>query len=80
MVTAAIILFLGAGLVTGILQFSLATIRCGKLPVTASDFAASHSYELPEDPRYGPSPLDTRYFCSKGEADSAGYHHFAFPL
>lgn len=80
LVTAAVIVFLGVGLVTGILPFAVATVGCGRLPVIASNFAASYSYQLPEDPRYGPNPLDRVYFCSKEAAESAGYRHVAFPL
>ena len=80
LVTVVVIVFLGIGLVTGLLPFAVATVVCGKWPVTASAFAGSFSYELPEDPRYGPSPLDTRYFCSKEAAEKAGYRHVAFPL
>jgi hypothetical protein len=34
-------------MVSGVLPFALNTIRCGKLPVVASTFAASYSYKVP---------------------------------
>ena len=62
------------GTITGLLPFLAATIKCGHLPVIASDFAASYSYTLPGHNGYFPS-IFNRYFCSEAEAQAAGYNN-----
>lgn len=49
-------------------------VRCGRLPVLATNFAAADSYEEPGDYDYGPSFFTSGYFCSAAEAEQAGYH------
>ena len=78
--TGVVLFLLFVGLVTGVLPFALNTIRCGKLPVVASRFAASYTYKIPGDPGYGPGLFDYDFFCSKEEAERSGFHHSPFPF
>lgn len=63
-----------AGAITGVIQFSIATIRCGQLPVAATNFAAAYTFELPGEKGYGPS-IFNQYFCTRKEAEHAGFRH-----
>ena len=78
--TAIVLFVLFVGLVTGVLPFVLNTIRCGKLPVVASRFAASFTYKIPGDPGYGPGLFNYDFFCSKEEAEHTGFHHSPLPF
>jgi hypothetical protein len=79
LVTAAVILLV-VGVVTGVLPFLLNTVKCGKPPVVASRFAAAYSYKVPGDPGYGPGLFNYDFFCSKEEAERAGFHHDTLPF
>lgn len=68
------VILLGAGLITGYLQFGIATVVCLKPPVAATTFAAAYSYELPGEPLYGPSPFN-QYYCNERDAKNAGFRH-----
>lgn len=46
-------------------------IKCGGRPVTATDFAASRTYTVPNGQIY--YALDDVYFCTEQEAQAAGY-------
>ena len=75
MIVIAAVILLVLGMVSGVLPFALNTIRCGKLPVVASTFAASYSYKVPGDPGYGPGLFNDVFFCSKEEAERVRFHH-----
>ena len=60
------------GWIGGVNGYVITYIGCGSPPVSASDFAASFSYELPGDEGYGPGPFQ-QYFCTENQAQSAGY-------
>lgn len=55
-------------------QYPLYLVKCGGIPIVASSFAAGYDYQRPGDPGYGITPFTNRYFCSEGEAHTAGYH------
>lgn len=66
---------------TNIMAFAYNTIRCGKMPVEASNFAASYSYSLPgdKDYEYGTGVLASYYdFCTEAEAEAEGYSRSIF--
>jgi len=80
LIGAAVVILLVVGILSGVLPFALNTVTCGKLPVIASTFAASYSYKVPGDPGYGPGLFNYVFFCSKEEAERAGFHHDTFPF
>ncbi|MFC4119282.1 hypothetical protein [Nonomuraea zeae] len=53
-------------------------VRCGGLPVVASDFAAAMSYNVPGDENYAVTPFDGIFFCTEKEAEAARFHHYDF--
>ena len=56
-------------------HFIMAIDRCKGLPLTASTFAASWSYDSPTSENYsGPNLFDSAYFCKSKEAEEAGYN------
>lgn len=57
-------------------RFPVYVVTCGKLPVIADNFAASHSYNIPGDNGYIVTPLTGDYFCSEDDAKRAGFHRF----
>ena len=59
-------------LIFPILTYPFHVIRCGGLPVTASNFAAGYDYFLPGDRGYL-GLFNNKFFCSEVEAKS-GYH------
>ena len=59
-------------LIFPILTYPAHVIRFGKLPITASNFAAGYDYFLPGDPGYF-GIFNNKFFCSEDEAKS-GYH------
>jgi hypothetical protein len=56
-------------------SYPLHVIRCGGLPVVASEFAAAMSYSTPRDGEYAVTPLDSELFCTEQQAEAAGYHN-----
>jgi hypothetical protein len=80
MIVIAAVILLVLGMVSGVLPFAWNTIRCGKLPVVASTFAAFYSYKVPGDPGYGPGLFRYEFFCSKEEAERARFHHDTSPF
>lgn len=54
-------------------KYPLYIIKCGKLPIIASRFAASNSYSMPGDTSYYVSALNDEYFCTEAEAQSTNY-------
>lgn len=54
-------------------RYPLHVIRCGRLPVVGSTLAGSNSYTAPGGPTYGVSPFDDSFFCSREEAEAAGF-------
>lgn len=61
-------------LTTTMASFPIHVIRCGGLPIVATDFAAARSYTVPSSEHYLVTPLDTRFFCTEAEARAARYH------
>src|SRR5947209_8728649 len=54
-------------------KFPLYVIKCGKVPIAATDFAAASSYDTLGSKYYSLFFVN-RYFCSEVEAQEAGYH------
>lgn len=50
-------------------------VKCGGLPVVATDFAAAYSYDKPGDRFYSIDIAAAEYFCTESEAQAAGYRH-----
>ncbi|MGP3955843.1 hypothetical protein ACTWPT_07580 [Nonomuraea sp. 3N208] len=59
-------------------SYPLHVVRCGGLPVVATDFAAAMSYQVPGGSNYSVTPLDGSFFCTEAEATAAGYHRYDF--
>ena len=57
-------------------RYPLHVIRCRHLPVVGTTFAAAYSYEAPGSPEYAVSPLHTHLFCTREQAEAAGFHEF----
>jgi hypothetical protein len=55
-------------------RYPLFVIYCRKLPIEASNFAASNSYSLPGDRTYRIDPFIDNYFCTEKQAQAAGFH------
>lgn len=67
------VLIAGPMLLLPALTYPFHIVRCGKLPITASKFAAGYDYMLPGD--YGYLGLfNESHFCSESEAKDSGYH------
>jgi len=63
------------GLGTGALPYASNVLKCGRLPVESSRFAASYSYRLPGDKGYGVHPFSEYSFCTEAEIRATnGYH------
>ncbi|MFI6922886.1 hypothetical protein ACIBIZ_23285 [Nonomuraea spiralis] len=60
------------------MRFPYHVVRCGGLPVVATGFAASMSYNVPGDEDYGVTPFDGPFFCTEKEARAADFHHYDF--
>lgn len=71
-VMGVVIVLLALGWIGGVNGYLITYIGCGKPPISASDFAASFSYEIPGDEGYGPG-LFQKYFCTEDAARNAGY-------
>lgn len=54
-------------LLSGYTRFPVYVVKCGGLPVAASDLAGK-SYRLPGHEVYGPSLFTNKYFCTEQEA------------
>ncbi|MCO5968165.1 hypothetical protein [Actinoallomurus soli] len=63
-------------LASGMARYPLHVIRCGRLPVVGTTFAAAYSYTVPASPEYMVSPFNDHFFCSCEEASAAGFHKF----
>jgi hypothetical protein len=72
--TIGVFILILLGIASGGVQFAVATIRCGKLPVSASKFAASYIFELPGERGYGPNFFN-QYFCTRALAEKAYFRH-----
>lgn len=70
----AYLLLLVLPLASGLARFPLHVIRCGHLPVVGSTFAAGYTYKTPADPDYSVTPFSDRFFCSRSQAEKAGFH------
>jgi hypothetical protein len=51
-------------------------IRCGGLPIVATNFAAAKSYNTPDDEDYAVTPLHDTFFCQESDAKAAHYRHY----
>lgn len=56
-------------------KYPLYIIKCGGMPITASKFMGSWSYNLPGESSYGVSPVTSDLFCSEKDARAAHYQH-----
>jgi hypothetical protein len=63
----------------GMARYPLYVIRCGHLPVVATDFAAAYSYTVPSSPEYMVTPFHLYFFCSREKAEAAGFREFPRP-
>jgi len=63
------------GLVTNVIPFGYATVRCGHLPVESSRFMADFSYKLPGDIGYGVNMFSEYRFCTEADIKSTGGYH-----
>lgn len=54
-------------------RYPLHVFRCGHLPVVGTTFAAAYTYTTPGSPTYAVTPLDDHFFCSREEAEAAGF-------
>jgi len=58
-------------------MWTVAAVECGRLPVTASRFAAAYSYSVAGDISYneGVWPIIVPdYYCNAADAEAAGFH------
>lgn len=68
-----IIILLTFNIFTGVLTYGAMTIRCMRLPVTASSFASGYHYFKPGQSGYGPN-LFAQYYCTEDDARNAGFN------
>ncbi|MFG1948795.1 hypothetical protein [Nonomuraea sp. NPDC048826] len=76
---AALVMYVVALIVpvtTAMATFPIHLIRCGGLPIVATDFASARSYTVPSSAEYEVTPLDSRFFCTEDEARAARYHRW----
>ena len=74
LVLLAAFILLSVGFGSGALQFTIGTIRCLGWPVQTSNFMASGTLTMPHEEGYNVSFLNEYKFCTKAEAEAAGYH------
>jgi hypothetical protein len=55
-------------------KFPLYTVKCGGVPIEATNFSAASSYSLPGDRTYRITSFTSHYFCSEEEAHDAGFY------
>lgn len=74
-----LIVIIVVGMITNILPFAYNTVRCGRLPVESSTFAAGYSYRLPGDRGYGVNIFSDYKYCTEAEIKATnGYHRDVF--
>lgn len=61
-------------------RYPLYIVKCGGLPIVASNFAAGNTYRVPGDEGYGVKVFDNHMFCTESEAKSAGFRNAADPV
>lgn len=54
-------------------SFPLHILRCGGMPILASDLAGAGVYSTPESELYGPNIIPQKVYCSEAEAQEDGY-------
>lgn len=54
-------------------SFPLHILRCGGMPILASDLAGAGVYRTPKSSLYGPHFLTQKVYCSETEAQEDGY-------
>lgn len=59
-------------------SYPIHVVRCGGLPILATNFAAAKSYSVPGRVNYSVSPLNDRAFCTEEAAKAAGYSRSNF--
>ncbi|MEV5887813.1 hypothetical protein [Nonomuraea fuscirosea] len=65
-------------LVSPMTHYPYHVIRCGGLPIVATNFAAAMSYNTPGDDDYAVTPFHDTFFCQENEAKAAHYHHYDY--
>lgn len=73
---AAAVIYLAAlwtPLAAGMARYPLHIIRCRRLPLVATHFAANSYYQVPGSPDYAVTPFDDCFFCSPSEAEAEGF-------
>lgn len=73
LVTLGLFIFLTIGLGSGTLPYAISTVGCLGLPVQTSNFMGSHTLKMPNESGYGPSLLSSYKYCTKEQAEAAGY-------
>lgn len=68
-----VLLAVSFGIGSGTLKYGIAYIRCGGVPISASNFAGARSYRLPTDKTYDIS-IFSQFFCTEEEAVKKGFH------
>ena len=71
--TLGLFIFLTIGLGSGTLPYAITTVRCLGLPVQTSDFMGSYTLKMPGESGYGPSLFNSYKYCTKEQAEAAGY-------
>lgn len=74
LIAVGLITLFVVNLFTGYASYSVSVVACGRLPVTASRFAAGSDYLVFGQPGYGPSPF-SEYYCTSQDAEHAGFSH-----
>lgn len=70
-----IVIALPTGIFSGWLPFLFNTVRCMRLPVESTRFAAAYSYRLPGDEDYGVHSFSEYNYCTEVEIKATnGYH------
>lgn len=73
LILLGLFIFLTVGFGSNTLPYAFSTIRCLGLPVQTSDFMASKTLTMPGEKGYGPNLFNSYKFCTKKQAEAAGY-------
>lgn len=73
LITLGLFIFLTVGFGSNTLPFVYSTISCLRLPVQTSNFMGSHTLTMPGEKGYGPNLFNSYRFCTKEQAQAAGY-------
>lgn len=73
--TLVVLGIVALGLISNVIPFGYAVIRCGQLPVELTKFMADYSYRLPEDKGYRVNVFSEYTFCTQEQIKATnGYH------